>query len=64
MTPPKAVRHLTAEALAERLDVPVLTVKYWLRTGYGPQSIKVGRHRRYRLTEVEAWEREQLSATG
>jgi excisionase family DNA binding protein len=64
MTAPKAVRHLTADELAERLGVPPLTVKYWLRTGYGPQSIKVGRHRRYRLTEVEAWEREQLSATG
>jgi len=64
MTPPK-VRHLTPEELAERLggDFSVATLKRWRRTGYGPKPIKVGRHVRYRLAEVEAWERALLAAT-
>ena len=43
--------------------VSVETVKYWLKTGYGPRSMKVGKHRRWRLTEIEAWEKSLLRAT-
>jgi len=61
MTPP--VRHLSMAELADREGVSVETVKYWLKTGYGPRSMKVGKHRRWRLTEIEAWEKSLLRAT-
>ena len=60
MTPPKATRHLTPEELAERLGRPVGTLKRWRRTRYGPPFMHVGGRVRYRLTDVEAWEKTRL----
>ncbi|MFE7192850.1 helix-turn-helix transcriptional regulator [Kitasatospora sp. NPDC057541] len=45
----------TAEELAAYLGVPLGTVYAWRHRGQGPTAIKVGRHLRYRWTEVEAW---------
>ena len=47
---------LSNEGLAERLNVPIATVRQWRHEGTGPRAIKVGRHVRYRVTDVEAWE--------
>ena len=55
-----AVRHLTSEELSERLGIPVATLKRWRRTGYGPKFIRIGKHIRYRLIDIEAWEITQL----
>ena len=63
MTPPKAVRHLTPAELSDRLGVPAETLKRWRRTGGGPVFMHAGRHVRYRLTDVEAWEKTRLSTT-
>jgi hypothetical protein len=62
---PKAVRHLTPAELSDRLggDFPVETLKRWRRTGDGPRFLRVGRHIRYRLTDVEAWEKTRLVTT-
>lgn len=49
-------QHLTVAELAERYRVPLGTVYRWNSHGTGPRPIKVGKHRRYRLSEVEAWE--------
>lgn len=49
-------KHLDIQALAERLDVPVKTVYDWNSKGTGPRYLRVGRHVRYRLADVIAWE--------
>lgn len=46
---------LTPDQLAEALQVPVSTLYKWRAAGAGPQSIKVGKHLRYRLAAVEAY---------
>ncbi len=37
------------------LGVPVPTIYGWRYHGEGPRGIKVGRHVRYRLAEVNRW---------
>jgi excisionase family DNA binding protein len=53
---------LTVEQLAEFLGVPVATVYRWNYLGTGPQRMAVGRHVRYRLSDVDAWLRDQQVA--
>ena len=55
-----ATRHLTTAELAERLRLPEATVKYWRVTGYGPRPMHIGKHVRYRETDIEAWEKSRL----
>lgn len=50
-------RHLTTEELAERSGVSLLTVYRWNSRGGGPPYMRIGRHARYRLTDVIAWEK-------
>jgi excisionase family DNA binding protein len=56
--------HLSPEDLAERLGVPLETVYGWNKTGRGPQYMRVGRHVRYRLADVIAWENSRTVASG
>lgn len=51
-----ADKPLTPAELAERYGVPVSTVYRWNYSGTAPRRILVGRHVRYRLADVEAWE--------
>jgi excisionase family DNA binding protein len=53
-------QHLSPEDLAERLSVPLETVYGWNKTGRGPQYMRVGRHVRYRLADVIAWENSRV----
>jgi excisionase family DNA binding protein len=46
---------LTVEALATWLSVPVATIYRWNHLGTGPRPIRVGRHVRFRSSDVEAW---------
>jgi excisionase family DNA binding protein len=46
---------LTPSELAEYLKVPVKTIYNWRSGGTGPRGIRVGRHVRFRRTEIEAW---------
>lgn len=46
---------LSVEELAELLGVPVGTIYRWNHIGTGPQAIKVGRHVRYRQTDIDRW---------
>lgn len=46
---------LTPEDLAAELQVPVKTLYAWRYQSTGPRSIKVGRHIRYRRSDVETW---------
>lgn len=46
----------TPGEVAEHLKVPPKTLNQWRYLGKGPRWIKVGRHVRYRWTDVEAYE--------
>ncbi len=46
---------LSPQDLADELGVPVSTVYGWRHTGAGPVGHKVGRHVRFRRSDVEAW---------
>lgn len=41
--------------------IPVRTLGQWRYLGKGPRWIKVGRHVRYRWSDVEAWLDEQTA---
>lgn len=55
--------HMGGRDLSNRLQVPEQTLAVWRMKGYGPAFFKVGRHVRYRLSDVLAWEQEQLEAS-
>jgi excisionase family DNA binding protein len=48
-------RLLTVEELAEYLGVPVATIYAWRYHRQGPPGFRVGRHVRYRWTDIEEW---------
>lgn len=52
---------LTREDLAERLKLPKSTLNQWACRGLGPRYAVFGRHARYRLSDVIAWEESQFS---
>jgi predicted DNA-binding transcriptional regulator AlpA len=49
-------QHLSPEDLAKREGVPIGTVYQWNSRGTGPRYMSIGRHVRYRLVDVIAWE--------
>lgn len=49
--------------VAEYLDVPLGTLDQWASRGGGPRFSKVGKHRRYRWTDVEKWLDEKAKAS-
>jgi predicted DNA-binding transcriptional regulator AlpA len=51
---------LGVSELAARYDVPEPTVHAWLYEGTAPPSLKVGKYRRFRLSDVLAWESERM----
>jgi excisionase family DNA binding protein len=51
---------LSRDEVAARLRVPKSTTESWASEGKGPRFAKFGRHVRYRLADVVAWENEQL----
>jgi len=46
---------LSAEDLAQYVDVPLATVYAWNSRGIGPRRVRVGRYVRYRAVDVERW---------
>lgn len=59
-----AVRHLTITQLAERLGIEPGTLRVWRMNGRGPAYIQDGEgFIRYRLTDIEAWEKSRLVET-
>jgi excisionase family DNA binding protein len=52
MEPP---RLMTIGELAEYLQIPRETIYRWRKYGGGPCGFRMGRHIRFRRSEVEAW---------
>lgn len=46
---------LTPQQIAEICGVPVKTVYQWNYAGTGPRPIRVGRHVRYRPSDLTSW---------
>ena len=49
-------RWISRQELADRYGLPVKTPAEWASKGTGPPYAKFGRHVRYRLSDVIAWE--------
>jgi predicted DNA-binding transcriptional regulator AlpA len=56
--------HFTPADLAKRERVSLETVYYWNRSGTGPRYLRIGRHVRYSIAEVLAWEASRLVSRG
>lgn len=54
-------RWITRQELADRYGLPVKTPAEWATKGTGPRYAKIGRHVRYRMSDVMSWERAQLT---
>jgi predicted DNA-binding transcriptional regulator AlpA len=53
-------RLLTGAEVAERLNMPQATLRYWRHVGEGPRSFRLGPRRvMYRERDVEQWLDEQ-----
>lgn len=52
---------LTPEGLAEEIAIPIRTLYQWRYQGKGPRSMKLGRHVRYRRSDIKAWLEAQAS---
>ncbi|MGH3745777.1 MAG: helix-turn-helix domain-containing protein [Micromonosporaceae bacterium] len=46
---------MTSKEVAALLAVSTKTLDYWAHTRQGPPWTRVGRHRRYKPTEVNDW---------
>ena len=46
---------MSSEQVAEYIGLPIGTLHQWAYLGKGPTYMKIGRHRRYRRTDVERW---------
>ena len=52
---------LTRPELATRWNVAMQTLAQWASQGRGPRYAKFGRHVRYALADVVAWEQDQFA---
>ncbi len=54
---PAAGAHqlMTSADVSAMLAVPVGTLDQWAYRSVGPAYLKVGKHRRYRLEDVQSW---------
>jgi excisionase family DNA binding protein len=53
-------RLLSAQEVAEYLNVPISTLYSWRYHGNGPPGLRVGKHLRYRRADIQAWVQDQI----
>ncbi|WP_074334898.1 helix-turn-helix transcriptional regulator [Mycobacteroides abscessus] len=46
---------IDAAGISATYGTPINTVRYWERLGKLPQSAKIGRRRKWKRDEIEAW---------
>ncbi len=55
-TNPPDIDHLLSPAeLADYLSIPVPTIYQWRHRGDGPPGYRIGRHVRYRWSDIQTW---------
>lgn len=55
--------YLTTEELAKYLTVPVATIYQWRHRGTGPRAARLGRHLRWKQTDVDRWIEQRTDAS-
>ncbi len=50
---------ISIDEVARRLDIPKTTLYGWRYKGVGPKGHKIGKHLRYRWSDVVQWLEEQ-----
>lgn len=50
--------------LAAYCGVPIATVYQWSHRNTGPRALKIGRHLRFRPSDVRSWEEQQVVSPG
>ena len=58
---PGLPRLLTAQELADYLNVPVKTIYRWRYAGMAPTAIRAGGKLRFRVQDIEAWMEKRTS---
>lgn len=58
----EADQWLSPRDLAEMFGLPVRTVYSWRTRGEGPMGYRVGKHIRFRRSDVELWLAERADA--
>lgn len=54
-----SLKLLSPQDLSDLLMIPVSTIYQWRYKGTGPQARRLGKHLRYRLSDVEEWLEQQ-----
>lgn len=55
-------RLITAQQLADYLDIPLATIYAWRYRHQGPPGFRVGRHLRFRWRDIEDWIGQRVQA--
>lgn len=55
---------VSMQDLADTFGVPLLTVRRWRKYGKGPKGYRIGKHVKFRMSEVEAWLQAQREDEG
>jgi excisionase family DNA binding protein len=53
-------RWLRPQEVSEYIGIPIATLYRWRSMGEGPAAARVGRHLRYRLTDLSRWLEERV----
>jgi DNA-binding transcriptional MerR regulator len=53
--PVRRAHLMSIDDVSEEWGFPIATIRYWVATGRGPKSAKIGRRRLFRRENVEAW---------
>jgi excisionase family DNA binding protein len=56
-------RLLSVQDLADYLGVPVATIYTWRHRGHGPPGFRVGRHLRFRTSDVTKWINQRINGS-
>ncbi len=48
-------KWLSPQELGELLNIPLQSIYRWRYSQQGPSGYRIGRHVRYRASDVEAW---------
>lgn len=54
-------KWLTRKQVAERYGIPEATLAQWASRRTGPRYARFGRHARYNLADLTAWEQAQIA---
>ncbi|WP_396909482.1 helix-turn-helix transcriptional regulator [Mycolicibacterium sp.] len=62
MTTPTNSTLMTLSEFASEAGIPLETVRYWRRVGYGPRYARIGKRVMVLRDEAQQWIREQFDA--